>query len=488
MKSVRKLLVLLLTALLICASIFTAVASVIPPVTETYAGKTVAIDFSYDNIAGIHGTFTTSGDDIIESIKIVPDSAFTGTQKNNVIAFFADSAQKFVANIEVVVKASAKKGDECKVVFEYETTANGKLPTTPSYKYEEAIIKIVLDYTELDKQINNAKNYEGKEDKYTTDSWNAFIKAWDAAKKARTDAKTQKEVDDAAKALKNAIAALELKPVVPALNYEELKAQMDRASEREESLYTAESWAKMKEAWDEAIALYGNANTQDEINAAAAKLKAAIDALELKPVVSELNYEELKAQMDRASEREESIYTAESWAKMKEAWDEAIALYGNANTQDEIDAAAAKLKAAIDALELKPVVSELNYEELKAEMERANLLDESLYTAESWAEMKEAWDKANALYGNANTQDEIDAAAAALKSGIDNLELKPTDEPVQPEEPEEDDKPVEDDKGEDLDSPATEGVIMLLPLFLIIAALVVLFVYSSKRKTESTSK
>ena len=73
MKTTKKLLVLLLTALLICVSVFTATASVIPPVTETYAGETVLIDFSYDNIAGIHGTFTTTGDDIIKSIEIVPD-------------------------------------------------------------------------------------------------------------------------------------------------------------------------------------------------------------------------------------------------------------------------------------------------------------------------------------------------------------------------------------------------------------------------------
>ncbi len=424
MKTTKKLLVLLLTALLICVSVFTATASVIPPVTETYAGETVLIDFSYDNIAGIHGTFTTTGDDIIESIEIVPDSDFTGTQNNNVIAFYKDSADKFVANIKVVVKADAKKGDECKVVFEYETTENGKLPTTPSYEYEEAIIKIVLDYTELDKQLDDAKTYEGKEDKYTADSWDAFIKAWEAAKKAHTDAKIQKEVDDAAKALKDAIAALELKPVAPALDYTELVNQMNRA----------ESYVPNKDK-----------------------------------------------------------YTEDSWEAMQKAWDEAKALYNNANTQDEIDAAAAKLKAAIDALQLKPVESELDYTELVAQMDRANALDESLYTAKSWADMKAAWDEAIALYGKANTQDEIDAAAAKLKAAIDALELKPTDEPiVEPEEP------TPEDPGNGGGgggggaagpSPETEGVGMLLPLFLIIAALVVLFVYASKRKTDkATSK
>ena len=468
MKTMKKVLVLFLTALLICTSIFTATASVIPPVTETEAGKTVTIDFSYDNIAGIHGTFTTSGDDIIEEITITPDSAFTGTQKDNVIAFFADTAQKFVAQIKVVVKDSAKKGDECKVTFEYETTENGKLPTTPSYEYEEAIIKIVLDYTELDKQLASAD--ELVEDKYTTDSWDAFVKAWDAAKKARTDATTQKEVDDAAKALKDAIAALKLKPVTPdepELDYTELKAQMDRAEGYvpNKDKYTDESWEAMVKAWDEAKALYNNANTQDEINAAAKKLKEAIDALELKPVVSELNYTELKAQIDRANGLEEGLYTAESWATMKTAWDKAIALYGNAKTQDEIDAAAAELKAAIDALELKPEdITPVDYEKLLELIDAAGELDEDDYTAESWKKFEAALEKAMAAL-SATTQEEVDAAFDELKEAMENLEVK---------------------QGEtDIESPVTEGVMMILPIFLVIAALVVLFVYVSKRKVES---
>jgi hypothetical protein len=398
MKNTKKLLVLLLTALLICVSVFTATASVIPPVTETYAGETVLIDFSYDNIAGIHGTFTTTGDDIIESIEIVPDSDFTGTQNNNVIAFYKDSADKFVANIKVVVKADAKKGDECKVVFEYETTENGKLPTTPSYEYEEAIIKIVLDYTELDKQLDDAKTYEGKEDKYTADSWDAFIKAWEAAKKAHTDAKIQKEVDDAAKALKDAIAALELKPVVPGLDYTELDKQLADAKtyEGKEDKYTTDSWNAFVKAWEDGKKAREEATTQKELDDAAKALKDAIAALKEKPTT--------------------------------------------------------------------PAETKLDYTELEKLIKKAGKLKEKRYTPESWANMLQVLADAKALICNAETQEEIDAMVDSLAAAIDAL--------------------VPVDK-----SPSTEGVVMLLPLFLIIAALVVLFVYASKRKTDkATSK
>lgn len=472
MKTMKKVLVLFLTALLICTSIFAATASVIPPVTETEAGETVTVDFSYNNIAGIFGTFSTTGDDIVEKITITPDSDFAGTQKDNVIAYYSDAAENFVAQIKIVLKANAKKGDECKVTFKYETTVDGKMPTTPVYEYEEAIIKIVLDYTELDKQLADAKTYEGKEDKYTEDTWGAFIKAWDAAKKARTDATTQKEVDDAAKALKDAIAALKEKPVTPdepELDYTQLKAQMDRAETYipNKDKYTDDSWATMQNAWDEAKALYNNANTQDEIDAAAKKLKEAIDALKLKPIVSDLDYTELKAQIDRANTLEEDLYTAESWADMKEAWDKALALYGKAQSQDEIDAAANALKAAIDALKLKPEdVTSVDYEKLMELIDLAGELNEDDYTAESWKKFEAALEKAMAAL-SATTQEEVDAAFDELKEAMENLEVK------------------QNDSETDKESPATEGVMMILPIFLLIAALVVLFVYVSKRKVES---
>ena len=44
---------------------------------------------------------------------------------------------------------------------------------------------------------------------------------------------------------------------------------------------------------------------------------------------------------------------------------------------------------------------------------------------------------------------------------------------------------VSEDTETDTESPATEEVLMILPLFLIIAALVVLFVYVSKKKVHS---
>lgn len=77
---------------------------------------------------------------------------------------------------------------------------------------EKKPVDPTLDYTEIDKQLGIAGGLV--EDEYKPESWTKMKEAWDAAKKARVEATTQAELDKAAKALADAIAALELKAPV----------------------------------------------------------------------------------------------------------------------------------------------------------------------------------------------------------------------------------------------------------------------------------
>lgn len=77
---------------------------------------------------------------------------------------------------------------------------------------EKKPVDPTLDYTEIEKQLGIADTLV--EDDYKPESWTEMKKAWDAAKKARVEATTQAELDYAAKALADAIAALELKAPV----------------------------------------------------------------------------------------------------------------------------------------------------------------------------------------------------------------------------------------------------------------------------------
>ena len=460
MKTMKKVFVLLLSVLLISTTFVTAFASVAPAATETKAGEIVTVEFSYDNIAGIYGTFTISGDAIIKDTVFTASSSFAGNynKKDGIIAYYADNAQKFVATLKVLITDTAVAGQEAKITLKYETTVDGKLPTTPDYKYDYATIKIGVDYTELNKQIAIAEGLD--ENTYTEESWKALEDALKAAKEAKNST-SQDVVDAAAKALEKAIEGLKVKPEVK-VDYTELNKQIAIAEGLDESKYTEESWKKLEDAL-KAAKEAKNSTSQDVVDKAAKDLADAIAALEKKPVVL-VDYTELNAQIDAAEKLNKEDYTEESWKALEDALKDAKDAK-NSDSQDVVDAAAKALKDAIDALELKPEdITPVDYEELRELINVANGLNADDYTAKSWAKFEAALEKAIAAL-SADNQADVDAAFAELKAAMEGLKLKDTET--------------------DTESPATEEVLMILPLFLIIAALVVLFVYVSKKKVES---
>ena len=103
---------------------------------------------------------------------------------------------------------------------------------------------------------------------------------------------------------------------------------------------------------------------------------------------------------------------------------DADALVGNAQTQQEIDDMVAALDAAIKALKLREPVVELDYSALVALIEKAKDLVEDEYTEDSWKAMADVLADADALVGNAQTQQEIDDMVAALQAAIDALVKK----------------------------------------------------------------
>ena len=463
MKTMKKVFVLLLSVLLISTTFVTAFASVAPAATETKAGEIVTVEFTYDNIAGIYGTFTISGDAIIKDTVFTASSGFLGNynKKDGIIAYYADNAQKFVATLKVLITDTAVAGQEAKITLKYETTVDGKLPTTPDYKYDYATIKIGVDYTELNKQIAIAEGLD--ENTYTEESWKALEDALKAAKEAKNST-SQDVVDAAAKALEKAIEGLKVKPEVK-VDYTELNKQIAIAAGLDGSKYTEESWKKLEDAL-KAAKEAKNSTSQDVVDKAAKDLADAIAALEKKPVVL-VDYTELNAQIDAAEKLNKEDYTEESWKALEDALKDAKDAK-NSDSQDVVDAAAKALKDAIAALETKPEditpVEPVDYEELRELIDVANGLNADDYTAKSWAKFEAALEKAIAAL-SADNQDDVDAAYAELEEAMESLKVKDTET--------------------DTESPATEEVLMILPLFLIIAALVVLFVYVSKKKVHS---
>ncbi len=347
MKTIKIVLAMLLSALLITMSFITATASVVPTTTETVSGKVVTLKFAYDNIAGIRGTFTVTGDKIIKKAVFNQNDGFTGNynEDEGIIAYFASSAKDFVGTLEITVTDTAAVGDECKITLEYETTTDGKLPTTPVYKYDYATIKIVADCTELNKQIDIAKKLD--KDDYTAATWEALE---NALKKANDVKKTtsQATVDAAAKALADAIAGLKLKPTVK-VDYTELNKQTAIAAKLEKGNYTKESWDALQEALKK-VEEAKKSNSQSAIDAATKALKLAIKALETKSEDEAfVNYKKLRKLIDTANDLDQDDYTSKSWNKLEAALENAIAAL-SADTQDDVDFACDELSAAIEGL------------------------------------------------------------------------------------------------------------------------------------------
>ena len=136
---------------------------------------------------------------------------------------------------------------------------------------------------------------------------------------------------------------------------------------------------------------------------------------------------ELQKAVLEAQGLNEDDYTAETWADLEEALAAAEAVLADPTaTQEEVDAATAALRAAIDALELvNASAGSVDKSELEKTVGIAEGLKKGNYTDGSWKDLEKALKDAKAVLADEDaTQEEVDAAAAALKAAIAALELK----------------------------------------------------------------
>ena len=108
-----------------------------------------------------------------------------------------------------------------------------------------------------------------------------FNKALENAKAVLAKDASQEEVNEAAKALNDALEGLK----VLRGNPEALNAALEAVSKKDESKYTAESWTALMAVVEEVKAIDLENATQKEIDEAVAKLNKAVDALEEKVVI-----------------------------------------------------------------------------------------------------------------------------------------------------------------------------------------------------------
>ena len=140
-----------------------------------------------------------------------------------------------------------------------------------------------------------------------------------------------------------------------------------------------------------------------------------------KVVAEEVNKENLQTLINTHKNLASDTYTEDSFAVFAAALAEAQAVLANKNaTKAEVDAAAAKLVAAVDALKLK----QADKSDLADKIAAAEAIKADKYTEESYAALQSALNKAKAVHADSKaTQAEINAALTELQYAIEGLML-----------------------------------------------------------------
>ena len=212
----------------------------------------------------------------------------------------------------------------------------------------EFVLEAIGEDTTLKDLIEKAKeeDLEGK----TIASRDEFLEALIEAQKALVaeDIKNEEVINR----LKKAIEGLVDAPVVNTDALDEAIAKADALTEEEVNKAIKKNVEVFNKALADAKAVLAKDASQEEVNEAAKALNDALDGLK----VLRGNPEALNAAIETVSKKDESKYTAESWAALMAVVEEVKAIDLENATQKEIDEAVAKLNKAVDALEEKVVI------------------------------------------------------------------------------------------------------------------------------------
>lgn len=218
MKNMKRISCLMLAFLLALCMGISSFALATPEEVATEAGNEVKIEFTYEQIMGVNGTFTFSNPDMIADVKVEPSEDFSGSygKETGAAWYYAGLVADCTITVTVTIADTAKPGDECVVNFNYETTTDGEWPEVPEYSDDSARIYIAAEEAELDYSalIATIAKAEGlTEAAYTPESWAAMIEVLKDAKALVDNAETQAEIDAMTASLQAAIDALV--PIVP---------------------------------------------------------------------------------------------------------------------------------------------------------------------------------------------------------------------------------------------------------------------------------
>ena len=185
----------------------------------------------------------------------------------------------------------------------------------------------------------------------TADSVDTFLDALIEAQKAY--AKEDLNNEEVMNTLRDAMKNLKVAPKVNKAELEETVTKAEAISEETLNKAVKKARDAFVKALEDAKAVVENKDaSQEEVNEAAKKLEEAIKGLD----ILKGDTTALDAKLAEIKKLDEKKYTADSWAALMAAVEEAKGLDAENATQVEVDEVVAKLTKAVDALEEKVVI------------------------------------------------------------------------------------------------------------------------------------
>ena len=189
-----------------------------------------------------------------------------------------------------------------------------------------------------------------------------------------------------------------------------LKSAIDSVSDLQEDAFSQTSWAKLQEAVTNGKDVLNTVEaTDDAVAAAVQAINDAIDALEANPRI------ELSDLIDNAEQLTQADYTKASWKAFDAVLQSAKAVAADSSATDAQVTEAKNALVKAQASLVKAATTDQKTD-LKVEIGKADVLNESDYTAESWAAYQQALKAAiEVVNGEDLSADEVSQALNQLQ-------------------------------------------------------------------------
>ena len=242
--------------------------------------------------------------------------------------------------------------------------------------------------------------------------------------------------------------------------------------EKNKAEYLEATYSAFELALKEAKAVKAE-DKQATVDAAYKKLDESIK--NLKKSADMTPFEALQAAITAANEFVEEDYHAQTWEAFAKALDSAKKLTEKSSKED-IAAATEALNTAIKGLvPADQELTEVDFTQLEAKIAQVEGLNEADYTAESWAKLKEVYDKAKDIDGKADAvQTDVDDLVKKLNDAISAL-VKAGEQPAT----------TADDNAPAEKASSLLWLWIVIAVAVVAAAAVIIIILSKKKKNNN---